>query len=352
MISAPPSPQHQQVHGTWPRRLVKRALRYVNFPFLLTYRGYGHAGRICIQGHVFRGMALQRPTRRKRTLRQLITLIKMFTVRTVPQARVGLQFRPGGQMWVVTTDDAGFFQFELTPPQQAPGWHRARITLLEHEYQPEREISVSAEYYQSGPAPYGVISDIDDTLLVSHIGKFWRNAYLLLTRSSTGRKPFQGAVKLYCALTEDQAPPRPLFYVSSSEWNLYEFLLRFMQHHGLPKGVLQLRDIKDHWRDFFRPEQRNHRHKLEKMRHLLQFFPQLSFLLLGDNSQHDPALYRELAEEFPQQVKAVYIRQVRRRRRAYAEQHLEAIRQKGIPAQLFQHSAQVHQHVKDQGWVS
>lgn len=356
MISDPPISGEKRVQGNFLLRLLKRVFRYVNHPFLLSYRGYGHQESFRLQGHVFRGMAQSRPSRRKRSPRNILELIKMFMVRTIPSARVALPAftGPGGQMYTVQTDECGYFEFEIPHHHLAPGWHRIRVTLLDHEYREVKEVSVEAEVFIIGAVSRGIISDIDDTVLVSHIGSIWRNAYLLTTRSSSGRKPFQGTVEFYRQLTGPETNNRrPLFYVSSSEWNLYEFLIRFMQFHKLPKGILQLREIKDSWRDFFRSENRNHRHKLEKIERILHFFPQLEFVLLGDNSQHDPKLYREIALRNPRQIGGVYIRNVRSKHQAQAQEELEQIQKhSSIPCYQFAHSREALKHAHQKGLTS
>ena len=99
------------------------------------------------------------------------------------------------------------------------------------------------------------------------------------------------------------------FYVSSSEWNLYRFIIKFTEIHQLPKAVLLLKDIKTKLTDFFLTGRGNHNHKFEKIKHILEFYPNLEYILLGDDSQKDAYLYEAICKIFPVTVKAVYIRQ-------------------------------------------
>ena len=87
--------------------------------------------------------------------------------------------------------------------------------------------------------------------------------------------------------------PNPFFYVSSSEWNLYRFIAKFTRIHKLPKAVFLLKDIKRGITDFFMSGRGNHDHKFEKIKHILEFYPGLQYVLLGDDSQQDPLLYKE-----------------------------------------------------------
>lgn len=82
------------------------------------------------------------------------------------------------------------------------------------------------------------------------------------------------------------------FYVSSSEWNLYDFIAEFAVLHDLPKAVIKLKKIKTGLRDFVATGRGNHDHKFIKIKDILSFYPHLEYVLLGDDSQHDPFFIR------------------------------------------------------------
>ncbi|ULT45467.1 hypothetical protein KRR40_20705 [Niabella defluvii] len=59
----------------------------------------------------------------------------------------------------------------------------------------------------------------------------------MLTRNAHSRKPFDGVVAHYRALQLAQTTsdrPNPFFYVSSSEWNLYDFIKNLLTGTGCP----------------------------------------------------------------------------------------------------------------------
>ena len=100
----------------------------------------------------------------------------------------------------------------------------------------------------------------------------------------------------------------PIFYVSSSPWNLYEHLDEFLALHRIPAGPLLLRD----WglsRHGFAPGG-GHSHKLDKIRGVLETFERLPFILIGDSGQEDAEHYRTIVREFPGRIRCVYIRNV------------------------------------------
>ncbi len=354
MISKPPQwadYKDAPITGSWVKRWLKSRFRYVDYPFLLAYRGYGNSGKFILQGHVFRGMALTRPRKRYSAWKNFIGLIKMFLIRTVPEATV--QLNMDGVLHKVQTDKRGFFEFEISGHGLSEGWHQFELMLLDELVEGQETVSLEAEVMIQRNFEYGLISDIDDTFLVSHVTKVFRKLYVLLTKNSESRKPFKGVVNFYSLLAKGVAPkPNPFFYVSSSEWNLYDFLIRFMRFHNLPKGVLQLKEIKHHWRDFFKAGSfKNHDHKQLKIERIFKMYPNNQFILLGDNGQHDPYIYLKLAQDYPTQVKAIYIRAVKRSHRDEVNRELAKIKDQAIPSLQFKRSAEAMEHARREGFI-
>lgn len=354
MISAPPEWEDYKqapITGSWLKRWIKSRFRYVDYPFLLAYRGFGNKHEFFVQGHVFRGMALSRPRRRFSIWKNFIALIKMFLVRTVPDTTVKLSF--GGRDYFAKTNESGFFEFHMKDHQLENGWHKIPLMLDEELVEGQEEVKLEVEVMVRYDFEYGLISDIDDTFLVSHVTKGLRKIYLLLTKNSETRKPFKGVVQFYNLLRSGVShKENPFFYVSSSEWNLYDFLIRFCKFHNLPKGVLQLKEIKDHFMDFFGSGYGNHDHKRIKIERILTMYPDRQFILLGDNGQHDPYIYLQIAEAYPRQVKGIYIRAVKKSHRKKVNEVFEKIDATAIPNLQFKHSAEAEEHARNHGFIN
>lgn len=353
MISAPPEWEDYQqapIKGSWIKRWMKSRFRYVDYPFLLAYRGFGNSNEVILQGHVFRGMALTRPRKKHSAWKNFIGLIKMFLVRTVPEASVKLTL-PTGEHYGKTNED-GFFEFRIKDHHLVNGWHEVAVQLEDELVEGQEDVKLEVEVHVMRDFEYGLISDIDDTFLVSHVTKRFRKFYLLLTKDSETRKPFKGVVDFYKSLCDGvSSTANPFFYVSSSEWNLYDFLLRFMKFHDLPKGVLQLKEIKDELLDFFRSGYGSHEHKKVKIERIMKMYPDKSFILLGDNGQHDPYIYLKIAEAFPGQVKAIYIRAVKKSHRDKVQEVLTKIDEMSIPSLQFKRSSEAVAHAREHGFI-
>ncbi len=163
-------------------------------------------------------------------------------------------------------------------------------------------------------AKFGVISDIDDTIMVSHSTQTLRKLRLMLIRNSRTRKPFPGVEEFYNALHKgyDGTNANPFFYISSSEWNLYDLIDDFCTYNNFPKGVFLLREINPGFLKLWKQGGGNHEHKFNKIMRIFNTFPQMSFVLVGDNGQHDPVIYSKVAQIYPERIKAIYIRTVKR----------------------------------------
>jgi phosphatidate phosphatase APP1 len=353
MISSHPdwsSYKEAPIKGNWFKRWLKSRFRYVDYPFLLAYRGFGNKGRIYLQGHVFKGMALNKPSKNSSTWKNIIGMIKMFLIRTVENTEVALHFQKC--TYTTQTDAQGFFEFDLSFDSLEEGWLKCELQLLDDLVEGQEEIKVESEIHIADDYEFGLISDVDDTFLISHVSNKLKKLHTLATNNFHSRKPVEGVVKFYQALEKGLGNKKnPFFYVSSSEWNLYDFLVNFTRTHNLPKGVFQLKEIKDRLTDFFRSGYGSHNHKQVKIERIMDMYPDRSFILLGDNSQHDPQIYSEIAQKHASQLKAVYIRGVNEAHWAETEKKLDQIRQQSIPAFQFAHSQEAFKHALSLGFI-
>jgi phosphatidate phosphatase APP1 len=200
-------------------------------------------------------------------------------------------------------------------------------------------------------ARFGVISDMDDTVLQSHATSLWRMAKLTFLRNARTRMPFEGVGAFYRALARGPsgANHNPIFYVSSSAWNIYDLLVDFLDLNDIPAGPLLLRDLglgKNKQQLF------GHAHKLEKIERILGTYPELSFVLIGDSGQDDPKIYRQAVLDFPGRIAAVYIRDIVANHRASVEELAEEIREHGVDMLLVEHTVAAAVHAAEKGLIS
>lgn len=201
------------------------------------------------------------------------------------------------------TDAGGYFRTRLCPDagELASPWTSGTVELA-HAYRGlTGPHSAPIEVRVPGPeAKFGIISDIDDTLLQTGVQRVGQMIRQTITGSALTRTPFTGAPELYRDLA---AGVNPVFYVSSSPWNLHTFLVAFLRHHGFPLGPVLLRNL--------RGTPTGREQKTGRLHEILDLHPQLRFVLIGDSGEKDPAIYADIVRAHPDRIIAVYIREVR-----------------------------------------
>jgi phosphatidate phosphatase APP1 len=216
-----------------------------------------------------------------------------------------------GQTVEAHTDVEGYVQFELNNPRpSAYGWRQVDVDLLAPLAPGQEACQATGAVLVPDPrAEFGVISDVDDTVL--HTGITDRAGMLRTTllHNAATRLPFAGVAAFYRALHEGNgAITRPIFYVSGSPWNLYDMIERFLEIQGIPPGPLFLKDWGLDEHKFIREDTK--RYKAERIDMLLRTYPDLPFVLIGDSGEDDPEIYAEAVRRWPHRIKAVYIRDV------------------------------------------
>jgi phosphatidate phosphatase APP1 len=280
-----------------------------------------------------------------------LALLRLFMVKPYKKARLMMEWE--GSTYYTESDDDGFFKFEWQDQPPLPqGWHDVVVKMIDHQ---EKVLAEGkGGIYIPYPTQYGFISDIDDTFLISHSSNLRKRLFVLFTRNARSRKPFDGTVKHYQLLARGNTTPdalNPFFYVSSSEWNLYDYILEFTRVNELPEGVFLLNVLKQ-FGQIFKTGQNNHHTKFARIVRILEAYPKQIFILLGDSSQQDPYIYASIVKHFPKQIRAVYIRDVYAKNKEKVSDVLTEIESYGVACCFFQHSSEAVIHSKEIGLIN
>ncbi|MFV8332321.1 App1 family protein [Flavobacterium sp. GSP14] len=319
-------------------------------PILKLYRGYANEQELIVMGHVFKPTTIEEYNFQKKNLKNATSVIKMFQIKTQANADVYLDHN-NVKIHTKTLND-GYFKFCVPLDQYTTyGWIDYEVSITYNN----ESITTRDSYIRPHKGNLGIISDIDDTFLVSHTLNPLKKLYVLLFKNINKRKIYEDVVTHYQALStagrENKEEFNAFFYVSSSEWNLYRFITKFTEIHKLPKAVLLLKDIKTSLTDFFLTGRGNHNHKFEKIKHILEFYPNLEYVLLGDDSQHDPYLYEAICKIFPVTVKAVYIRQTGTSKKEKVISVLNNLETLNVSVCYFKNSSEAIAHSKAMGLI-
>lgn len=271
---------------------------------IIGYRGIANKERIIISGHAFEKHKVRDTLPHHGRRRNLKQTIRRFRAR--PLKWTSIDVRLNGAVKKVRTNKHGYFTCELVHNFNEPGWYPYEL------YWKRNDITFQSEFYMSDEHETGVISDIDDTLLVSHSTRLMRKMALLLFRNAHTRKTFPMLKNWHSHLRDlhESEEPKDFFYVSNSEWNLYDFLQDFFKINELPKGVFFLQNLKKGLRDLVSTGKVNNNHKFRSIEFLLRFYPHKNYILVGDNGQKDMEIYAEIANKFSGRIKGVLIRKL------------------------------------------
>ncbi|GJM34320.1 MAG: phosphatase [Saprospiraceae bacterium] len=283
-----------------------------------SYRGFGQKNRIILSGRILKNKFII-SDQQGGHYRILRNNLNRFRSDEIPGAEINIQI--GTYQFDKTTDPEGYFKLDYSLPTsldtEGNTWFPYKVNLLKTPWQ-DAELSATGEILIPGQADFGIISDIDDTILDTGVTSFlkWQAIYRTLLLNAGSRKAIQTGSALYRALEVGNGvlkANRPFFYVSNGPWNLYDLLEEFLTSNDFPKGPILLRD-------FGIPYEERHPtyqgHKYEQIAQILQTYPNLPFLLIGDSGEKDLDIYLNIAKKFPGRVPAIYIRDVAHKKRA------------------------------------
>ena len=283
--------------------------------------------------------------------RNLLNTYYRFNSHKIAYARVTASF--AGREQQVITDEAGFFEIKLkfdTPTQVHEIWNDVLLELPDYRGQTGAQ-AIAQVMIPSEDAQFGVISDLDDTVLKSDVInrlKLARNTFL---RNSHTRLPFAGVAEFYRALqsgTQNQV--NPIFYVSNSPWNLHDLIADFFEVRGIPRGPIFLKRLRLAPSSF--RTSALVRHKLACIEHLLAVYPKLSFILIGDSGEKDPETYLQAIVHNPGRIAAAYIRDVTGTARHQQLQTIVAeARASGVEMLLAADTAAAAEHAAEHGFI-
>jgi len=321
---------------------------------IVPYRTYGTSTRIYLKGRVLEDKKISGAGDKDTILNNLLNMYKRFESDEVPNAM--LKAILGTEEHILVTDKEGYFAMDLHPAQpivQEHLWHPVPIQLMSAPIPFVEGLQVYAEVMiPPADAEYGIISDIDDTIVKTGATNLLAMSRATFLHNAKTRLPFAGVAEFYKALQLGRNGKRnnPFFYVSSSPWNLYDLLKEFLDFNNIAAGPLLLRDF-----GFEHTAETCHGHmghKLKEIKQIMQAYPHLQFVLIGDSGQEDPVIYQEVVKEFPGRILAIYIRDVQLpERRQVAVNISETLRGDDIEMVIVENTVEAAKHAAEKGLI-
>ena len=320
---------------------------------VIPFRTYGTAENVYVRGRVLEDKKITQARQGDTIFTNLLNMYKRFESDEVPGAVVQLNL-PGEQVQV-TTDNEGYFVFNFKPlkPLVTEELYLTIPLQLLQAPAPFTSTPVNAEMMiPPADAEYGIISDIDDTIIRTGATNLLAMGKTVLLGNARTRLPFAGVSAFYKSLQLGRNGKRnnPFFYVSSSPWNLYDLLIDFMDHNDIPQGPLLLRDFGLKSESFMSGDYMSH--KLTAIKQILDTYPQLNFVLVGDSGEHDPGIYQEVVKHFPRRIICIYIRDVvAGKKQETAQQVALALKAAGVEMILTEHTVKAAEHAAGTGLI-
>ncbi len=276
------------VHEFIGSRLRQRGWRDTIVP----YTGYGTSSWVRVMARVL----LRKPELRPEGVHAVRGWRSFATLHVTDEIVV---IEVGDRRHEVRTDRGGYVD-AVVEADLEPGWRSVRLHRAGAEpvEAPVRILSPDVRF--------AVVSDIDDTIMVTALPRPLLAAWNTFVLDEYARSPVPGMAVLYERLVTAH-PDAPVFYLSTGAWNAAPALTRFLSRNLYPPGPLLLTDwgpTTDRW---FRSGQAHKRVTLER---LAAEFPDIRWLLVGDDGQHDQKIYGDFLASHPDSVAAVAIRQL------------------------------------------
>ena len=287
---------------------------------IIAFQSYGTKTHLYLRGRALEDESID--LSKKGFFSLLRNTWKRFETDEVRHETLKIQL-PNEQVLYSDTNSEGYYLVDeqtndLTDSINEEGWLNYEIAydvfkdkLINLENRFPGEMLIPSE-----SSKFGVISDIDDTLLETGVvSKLkWKVLVNSLFKHAENRMAFAGAATIYSKLHQGISgeEANPIFYVSNSPWNLYRYLEYFLKHNNFPKGPILLRDFRT---PFDKTKKRKLSHKEHEIKNIIKTYPNKKFVLIGDAGEHDIDIYLDIVKHLPNRIKAIYIRTVNHKKR-------------------------------------
>ncbi|MFD1095037.1 App1 family protein [Salegentibacter chungangensis] len=342
------------------KRLKKLIGRYRNLEqvLLTPYRSYGTSRHLYVKGRALDNEPLK-ITEEQSFFKTIKNTYKQFDSFEIPEAEIKLEI-PGKLNLSQETDAEGYFLFkestdeDLSEHADEEGWVKFNLYYRDELWERTNLLKdpfVGEFLIPEKEAEYGVISDIDDTILHTGVTSFlkWRLLKNSLLTNAYNRIPLKGAADLYrkLHLGKSGKNKNPFFYLSNSPWNMYEYLKLFLDYNEFPKGPVLLRNFITPFDQALKPEKP---HKQKEIINILKTYPDLKFILIGDSGEHDASIYTDIAAQYTDRILAIYLRSVKHKGRM---QRVRSVVEEfeTTPVFLADSSKEAEEHARENGFI-
>ena len=260
-------------------------------PVIDPYIGYSTPSGVVVRGRVLSRKQLRISKKTPSLLGNIIAMARNFATDEIADVRV----LAGGV--AANTGEEGYFT--LTVPRKCiSDGGKVIVSLPDLDVRAHVTVMITPK-----DAEFGVISDIDDTVIRTGAWALYRNIWTTFTQPVSTRHVHEDARRLLDKLHRGR---NPVFYVSSSPWNLHAYLDDVFRSNDVVEGPLFLRDLGITETQFIKGS--HGEHKGAAIDTIMAANPKLDFILIGDTGQHDASVYLNAIRRHAPRVKSVMLR--------------------------------------------
>lgn len=218
--------------------------------------------------------------------------------RAAPHRQLGIHNESGTIDVKVVTDNNGQFSSKLEISLEKSHDIGRQLWVRASD-----EVSQSVPIIHIPPTGVSVITDIDDTCKKTGVTGVRREMIRNVFVRGYNDLRVEGVGEWYQELAKASCQ---FHYVSNSPYQLYPIISEFLKDAQLPLGTVNLKQYSGFY-GLFEPSVDK---KKAALHQLLRDFPRRKFILIGDSGEADLEAYTELAVSFPNQIIALYIRDI------------------------------------------
>jgi phosphatidate phosphatase APP1 len=267
------------------------------------YNAYGNEHQLVVHGRTLKKAKEKRVTKEDSGFLNLWNAIKFFHNDEIKNKKVFLTIDK--RRYEAKSDDEGYFDFEIKIANKLNmGYKKIALQIEEN-----RDINHAEATILSDDKMIGIISDIDDTVIVSEVtskrklllNTFWKNY--------KQREVIPTMVKRFEKILSQNSPTTPsrLFFISGSPQHLFTSIEKFLEYNHFPRHVTILKQVHGDNSD---PIFDQMRYKTAKIEELIALYPNMKWVMFGDSGERDKEVYESIQKKYPSNVKGYYIRDV------------------------------------------
>ena len=334
---------------------IERELDLINSKFrhssnkpltIKTYLSFANQKKILVRGRVLEPKQIKPSGLNDSAFENFVRNLHLIDSDEVSFAKVEIQCNSTKAL--IVANEEGFIEEIIEAKTSSQKSGQCLLTLTGDLQNRQLKETYSAAFIAPQKADFGVISDIDDTILKTNVHNLFKMARQILFGNAYSRLLFDGVKEFYHALHQGK---NPIFYVSNSPWNLYDILAEVFKLNNLPVGPIILRDWGLDANNSVAGNKK--KNKIYEIKRIFEFYPKLKFILVGDSGQQDPEIYSQIVAAYPRRILAVYIRDVSGiKRDAEIKLLSDKLKEHDIDLVLAESTDVFFEHAREQGFIA